>query len=266
MRRCFTLLLFCFGLATSLWGGAVRYGMTRAEVEEVLGKPSAVLAQGNRLVLLYPKNGRIELEQGVATQIINLPVDLGVPLAAPASTAPPQKGSAAKPLAEPMPAPKTTVDPEFEVPRLDSQRNLKADVQRIAAEERAALTDVSPDHAKFWSSLLVASVFRVLVTVIVLKLALAWSSVHADWAKMFLPAIADSVTQAVIGSAAFAFWNTNPLFHLDQVISYFVLLGVLLKTTHACTLPRAIAVAGAAKLASIVLWALLSVMILRLLV
>ena len=34
-----------------------------------------------------------------------------------------------------------------------------------------------------------------------------------------------------------------------------------MKTTHACTLQRAIAVAGAAKLASIVMWALLSIML-----
>jgi hypothetical protein len=266
MRRCFTLLLFCFGLATSLWGGAVRYGMTRAEVEEVLGHPSAVLAQGSRLVLLYPKNGRIELEKGVAIQIFNLPVDIGIPLAPPPSPTPPEKASAAKPLPEPTPAPKTTVDPEIEVPRLDSQRSLEADVHRVAAEQRAAALAVSPTRAKFWSGLLVAFVFRVLVTVIVLKLAFAWSDAHADWVQMFLPAIADSVTQAVIGATAFTLWSTNHLLHLDQAISYFVLLGVLLKTTHACTLPRAIAVAGAAKLASIVLWAFLSVMILQLLV
>jgi hypothetical protein len=43
-----------------------------------------------------------------------------------------------------------------------------------------------------------------------------------------------------------------------------VLLGVLMKTTHACTLQRAVAVAGAAKLASVVIWTFLSVALLHL--
>ena len=38
-----------------------------------------------------------------------------------------------------------------------------------------------------------------------------------------------------------------------------------MKTTHACTLSRAVAVAGAAKIASLVVWTFLSVAIMRLL-
>ena len=55
------------------------------------------------------------------------------------------------------------------------------------------------------------------------------------------------------------------LFRVDDAISYLVLLVALMKFTHASSLKRAVAVAGAAKLASIVVWALLSVVLLNML-
>jgi hypothetical protein len=105
---------------------------------------------------------------------------------------------------------------------------------------------------------------RTLVTAVVLKMAFKWSDVHADWSQMFIPALADSITQSVIAAAVYALWKTNQLFFLDTAASYFVLLGVLMKTTHACTLQRAVAVTGAAKLASVVMWTFLSVALLHL--
>jgi hypothetical protein len=103
-----------------------------------------------------------------------------------------------------------------------------------------------------------------LVTAVILKFAFKWSDVHADWSQMFIPALADSITQSVIAAAVYALWKTNHLFFLDTAASYFVLLGVLMKTTHACTLQRAVAVAGAAKLGSIIIWTFISVALLHL--
>ncbi len=148
--------------------------------------------------------------------------------------------------------------------RQENQRRMEAITERL--EEQHGKMDIAlvPTPRVFWTGAVIGWVCRILITIVVLKIAFKWSDVHADWIQMVIPAAADTVTQSVIQGVAFAVWKTDQLFHLDAAISYFVLLGVLMKTTHACTLSRAVAVAGAAKLASLVMWALISVMILHL--
>ena len=153
----------------------------------------------------------------------------------------------------------------MEKQRQETQRRLEEATEKLAASHDNVQLDLRPKPARFWTGLIVGLVVRALFTVVVLKLAFKWSDVHADWGQMFIPALADTVTQSGISAAAFALWKTTQLFYIDSAISYFVLLGVLMKTTHACTLQRAVAVAGAAKLTSLVLWAAISVVLTHLL-
>lgn len=265
MRRCAFILVIGLGLVVSLWGKGVRYGMSQAEVEAILGKPAAVLTKGSRLVLLYPRNGRIELEQNAAVSIANLPIDAGDS----AASTPPMTPARTDLAPERAPAEEDRAqaaeDAKLEHRRQEIQRRLEEATEKLSANSGKIPFVMGPSPSRFWSGLFTGLVFRTLLTVVVLKMAFKWSDVHADWAQMFLPALADTATQGIISTAVYALWRTDQLFHLDVAVSYFVLLGVLLKTTHACTLPRAVAVAGAAKLASIVMWALLSIMILNLL-
>lgn len=265
MHRWVVLLVLWVCLGASLWGKGVRYGMNRVEIEAILGQPSAVLTQGARLVLLYPKSGRIELEQGVAVRIVNVPVDIGESAASPALPAPAQTEAAARSPVKAADQAQLEAEARMEQSRQAFQRRLEEATEKLSENPRPVPIEIVPRPAVFWTGLLVAWVLRTLLTVVVLKMAFKWSDVHADWSQMFLPALADTITQAVIGATVYALWKTDHLFHLDVAVSYFVLLGVLMKTTHACTLQRAVAVAGAAKLASIVMWALVSVMMLNLL-
>ena len=263
MRKHAVIVIVCAGLTLSLWGAGARYGMTRAEVETALGKPIAVLTRGSRLVLLYPKNGRIEFEQGVAVSLSNVPID-GEAAATPAPSPAPTSPAADAAAVEDQKA-QAAAEAEMARQRQEAQRRLEEVTEKLAESHDKVQFEVGPRPATFWTGLIVGLAFRAIITVVALKLAFKWSDVHADWGQMFIPALADTLTQAGVSAAAFALWKTDQLFYVDAAISYFVLLGVLMKTTHACTLQRAVAVAGAAKLASLVVWAGVSVMLLHLL-
>jgi len=265
MRKCALLVIFGAGLTLSLWGAGVRYGMTRAEVEAELGKPTAVLHHGSRLVLLYPKNGRVEFEQGVVVTLFNVPVEgEGAATAAPAPVPSAPAASATAPAAA---ADQAVPEAEAarERQRQEMQRRLEEATEALAENQGKMQLALGPTPRQFWTTAIVGLVFRTLFTAVALKMAFKWSDVHADWGQMFIPALADTLSQTGIRAGAFALWRTDQLFYVDTAISYFVLLGVLLKTTHACTLQRAVAVAGAAKLASIVLGALITVLLAHLL-
>ena len=237
--------------------------MNRAEVEAALGKPTAALTKGTRLVLVYPHGGRVELEQGGVTTAVNVAMDTGT-ADAPAATSP----APLEPKVE-APPPKTDAaqakaEAKMERLRQENQRRLEEITERLEADHGKVHITLGPRPGEFWKVIAVGWLCRILITVVVLKAAFKWSDVHADWGQMFIPALADALTQSGIQAAVYAIWKTDQLFHLDAAVSFFVLLGVLMKTTHACTLQRAVAVAGAAKLASLVMWALLSVIILQL--
>ena len=256
MPKRLALVAWWLGLVASLWAGGARYGMTREEVVAALGAPAAELTRGPRLILRYPRNGTVELENGVVVRLNGVPVDDGTP--PPPTTAPP-------------PNPNYTLEdlPNLEMrqgtaaPRASTQE-LMAATERLEQGRDKQLLAMVPAPLVYWSSLLVGLVIRALVTVVVLKFAFRWCDVHADWNQMIIPALADTGTQAAINAAAYALWHTNRLFNVDTGIAYFVLIGVLLKTTHACTLPRAVAVATAAKFASCVTWILISAALLNL--
>jgi hypothetical protein len=258
MGKNLALLTLWTGLTISLWAGGIRYGMSRAEVETALGKPVSVLSQGPRLILLYPKSGRVELEQGVVVKLTGVPVEDEPP-------APPPPAAAAKPTPSKENAARAAAEAKIEKARQENQRLIEEATEKLAESHNKVPLVIGPSPRQFWSTLVAGLVFRTLVTVVVLKIAFKWNDMHADWGQMYLPALADTATQAGIGAAAYTLWRADHLFYVDAAVSYFVLLGVLMKTTHACTLQRAVAVAGAAKLSSLVMWALISVVLLNLL-
>jgi len=265
MGRLVVIAVICLGLMIEAGAAGIRYGMTREEVEEALGEPQSVLKQGSRFVLLYPKAGRVEFEGGVVVNIKNVPLDIGTSAVAPSA--------APTAAAAPAPAPANSHRQPAAVPGqvkaakpgVDAQRQLEALTEQLAHPPPEQPLMIVPPAASVWGALGVGLLVRTLVTAVVLKLAFKWSDVHAEWSQMFIPALADSGAQTGIAAGVFVLWRTQRLFFLDTAASYLVLLVVLMKTTHACTLSRAVAVAGAAKIASLVVWTFLSVAIMRLL-
>ena len=55
-----------------LEAAGIREGMSRAEVEAELGLPLSSMAVGDRLILNYPDNGRVELEGGRVTRVVRV--------------------------------------------------------------------------------------------------------------------------------------------------------------------------------------------------
>jgi hypothetical protein len=281
------LLLLVFAAQPLLQAAELVEGMSQVEVEAILGKPTSVLHRGNRTLLLYPKKGRVEFEDNRAVLFSNVqaPADPQASAAVPKSVegGPPPPPAPASPLTAkptavaptksaniptskvfaPAKADELTNDDKSDIAK---QQALFADaVQQMSEKPRSFGIEQRPPSVGYWTALLVECLVRVLITVVVLKLAFHWAEVHADWGQMWLPALADSLSRAGIAAAALRFWHTTQLFHIDDGVSYFVLLITLMKTTHACTLPRAVAVTMAAKLASLIVWVLVSVALLNLL-
>ncbi len=250
MGKPLALLACWLGLTVGLWAGGVQYGMNRGQIEAALGKPIAVLNRGPRLILLYPGRGRVELERGVVVSLVGVAADDGTPEAAVAAAA------------------KAASISEEDIAEIDARQRaekIRLENRRLIEETRATLAGSHDKELltavrrprEFWSGLAAGLFVRALVTVGVLKLAFLGGAGRAGWGQLILSALADTITQAATGAAAFALWRADHVFYLDVAVSYFVLAGVLWLTTRTCTLGRAAAVAGIAKLVSFALWALI---------
>ncbi|MBK9989397.1 MAG: hypothetical protein IPP19_01360 [Verrucomicrobia bacterium] len=249
-------------LANVLVAAGVREGMTRLEVEASMGKPVSVLLRGNRLVLSYPNGGRVELIEGRVVDMLHVPVAtdaqaLPVPPVSEAEPAdseesePDQSVDEMKNVQEP--SPKGAVVPVAKPPTLEERLTA---MQERAPQERPALGGIL-------LVVLIGGVIRIVIVMVVLKLAFKWADVHAEWGQMFLPALADTIVRSTFEFVGTAVLHVMSWFYFDEATAYIVLLIVLMKTTHACTLSRAVGVAAAAKLMSIVVGGMVMVYVMH---
>jgi nucleoid-associated protein YgaU len=256
-------------LLVGLWLGSlgmalaagVGEGMTRAEVEAAVGKPLSVLERNGVTVLRYPNDGRVELTAGRVTRVVRVR-HVSDP-ATPEELAAEEAAKLAKAEAEALKAEQAA---EAEAAKAEAAAEaMEADVARLTAEhEGGAASTVGAmmgGHSanEFWTMLGIGALVQVGVGMVILKLAFRWADVHADWDQMLWPALAAMAGGAAVQTVGFLAWNVTEFFRVDDAVSYVALLVALLKTTHACTWQRAFAVAAAAKLMTIVVWAFLSV-------
>ncbi|HEY0945641.1 MAG TPA: hypothetical protein VGD81_10250 [Opitutaceae bacterium] len=266
MRTIMTIVSVWLMAGMSLAEG-VRLGMTRAQVEAELGAPASTMQRGDRTILMYAGKGRVELIGGQVVEAAFVPIDDSP--APPALLAPPPAPPVAADAAASTAATGVAVLAASAAP--EPEKHAKEPAPRSAGEAHArpdGVEMVSTETAEsapasFWSAFALGALVRLLITVVVLKAAFRWVDVHADWGQMFVPALADTLTRGLIGAIAYARWQTDQLFYLDEGVAYFVLLGVLMKTTHATTWQRAVAVSAAAKVASLVVWSFASVFVTR---
>ncbi|MFA6288673.1 MAG: hypothetical protein WC661_14915 [Opitutaceae bacterium] len=227
-------------LGSAVWAAGVQAGMSREEVEAALGRPKAVLQNKTRQVLLYPDGGRVELSDGRVVYSTKVPVGPGTPapepVALPATVAP-------------GPVPPVPADDELAVhEQAGHQRMLEKSLEEMTrAHTQRGVVPVA-DPAGFWGGLLLTSFAQLLAAVVVLKFAFSWAEVHADWGQMWIPALADTVATMLVRCLAYVFWGATELFQMDNALAFLVLMWVLMKTTHACTWPRAIGVAVTTKM------------------
>ena len=257
-------MLLCISTAVA---GGVRNGMTRLEVEEALGRPKAVLESNGRQVLLYPNGGRVELSGGKLVYSTKVTVDVGTP-ALESTPAPVANAEVVVPSVAPVASvspvslakPASTAVPVAEKDEMAVYTPAQATAQSRLLDK--SLEDMSrahsqpgvlthPDPARFWIELLLSSLVQLLAAVVVLKFAFAWAEVHADWGQMWIPALADTVATMAVRSLAYILCGATELFQMDNGIAFLVLLWVLMKTTHACTWPRAVGVAMTTKMVGV---------------
>ena len=281
---------------TAWSAGGVREGMSRADVEAALGRPVSALAKGDTVILRYPNNGRVELIQDRAVVLVRVPHadDVEREEAEAAAAQAVLDAELAKERAAEEADRKAMAQAEAESARAAAAAAARGepvalpegalqDLERVTEGLVAAHGQpggASP-HAGadspfiggethgigagggFWFGLLAMFFVQFAVGVVALKLAFKWSDVHAEWSQMPIPALANALTLATTRAGAFALWHTPDLFYVDHALALGVMLYVLRKTTHACTFPRAVAVAMAAKLTSFVVWILLSVFVMN---
>lgn len=250
----------------------VREGMSREEVEAELGRPLAVLARDDRVIMRYPGDGRVELVADKVVRVVRVRhVDdpptpeeeaetearrLKAVADAEAAAEAEQMAKFAKENAE--------AEVAWAKAEAEARRKLEQSVEEMTAAHEAGPTAEdfglsAPEPGHYWIMLVVSFLVQAGVAMVGLKLAFRWCDVHADWDQMVAPAVVASLAGAAVRAAGYAMWQVTEFFYVDNAISYFALLGTLLKTTHACTMARACAVAAAAKLMMMIVWVFLSV-------
>lgn len=246
----------------------LRYDMTEAEVRAAAGPPTSLLDRGDRAIWMYPDGGRVEFEQGRAISIQNMLMATEAELIE-AQAAAAEAEHLAVEEAELLAAEEVTaMEAEMAVADAAVMQAMSDSVEQLEAQYEGGGMPVDlglgpPEPKEYWLTLAVQAVLGVLITMVVLKMAFKWADIHADWSQMFLPALVDMFAVVVIRAGGYVLLKTDQFFHIDDGVSFFALLITLKLTTHASSLQRAVTVAVAAKLASIVVWSLLSVVILQ---
>lgn len=248
-------LLFWLAWVSVLSAAGVREGMSREEVEAVLGRPRSVLESKGRQVLLYADGGRVELAEGKLVQAVKVPMDFGqaeavpapvVPVTAPVAE-PPKPAAVAAASTEPV-----TAGGELAVyDQSAHQRLLEKSIDDLSRVHEDKGTVPAPDPMGFWAELALSSLAQLLASVVVLKFAFAWVEVDAEWGQMWVPALAEMAATVAVRIGAYFAWGATQLFQMDNGVAFAVLIVVLMKTTHACTWRRAAAVAMTTKVAGI---------------
>jgi hypothetical protein len=258
-------------LATSLVA-AVRYDMTKEELIKELGKPTSILMKGGREVLIYPKNVRIEFENGKAVSI------RGIDLAAAEAAANPPVTPAAAPTA-PVEAgdedePKLT--PAEQKARAEEEAKLEKEMAAADAKARAemekAISELenpgSPAEAMSQPSFVlfdfgVELVVKWLLMLAALKLTAKYWSVDIEWQGLMIAAAADTGVRAVVLGVGEGLMDLPTVFLADEALAAIVLVLVLRKVSTNQSLQQAITVTVTSKVFSIVVGSFLSVVILR---
>lgn len=257
-------LLIILGLCIqALLAGVLREGMNREDVEAQLGRPLSVMEKGEHVVLLFAGGLKVELHGG---KVVDMSPSLRAP-EVPEPKGPPPETTLKDVLSQELKRPAEMVDmPPPSAVQKASDPEAGALVPARAGKDLPASASRRYEEPviKFWIHLLLSSLVNFVITLAALRLAFRWVDVQAEWGHLWLPALGEVLTRlGVVLVALFAFGLGN-VFGIDEAVSLLVLIYLLKRATFACTLPRAVAVAFAAKTTGFVLWAFASAPLMRL--
>ncbi|RXK53832.1 hypothetical protein ESB00_19310 [Oleiharenicola lentus] len=251
-------------------GAAVRYDMSKAELLQELGKPVSVLRRGDREILIYPNNVRIEIEQGKVVVVKGL--DLAAqetaptPAAAPTEEVAPTEAEPAEPKLSPEEQ-KAQAEAEAKLEKALAESDTKA-----RAEMEKAITDLetlgeSAEHRPepsfnltgFFTELFI----KWALMLAALKLTCKYWGADVDWSGLMIAAAADTAVRAIVGVIGYVVLEMFTLLYADEALAAIVLVLVLRKVSTNQSLQQAVTITMTSKVFSIVVGSFLTVLILN---
>ncbi len=262
--------LICLLLLLANAGAAVRYDMSKAELMQELGKPVSVLVRGDREVLIYPNNVRIEIEQGKVVVVKGL--DLAAqeaappPVTAPADAAAPTETEPAEPMLTPEEQ-KAEAEAEAKMDQALAESDAKARAEmEKAITEMETLGDASthPSEPSFnLTGFLLELFIKWALMLAALKLTCKYWGADVDWSGLMIAAAADTAVRAIVGVIGYVVLEMFTLLYADEAIAAIVLVLVLRKVSTNQSLQQAVTITMTSKVFSIVVGSFLTVLILN---
>lgn len=258
------LLGLCLIACTA--GAVVRYDMPREELLLELGKPTSILARGDREVLIYPNNVRIEISQGKVVGIKGIDLVAAEQAAATAAGAEP-----AKPV-----EPAEAAEPEQQKAQDEADAKAEKEYAEAGARARAgmeqAITDlenrgsqpeamIAPSFS--FTGFLIELVVKWLLMLAALKLTSKYWNADIGWSGLMIAAAADTGVRAVILGVGEGLMGMMSVFYADEAAGALVLVMVLRRVSTNQSLQQAVTITMTSKVFSIVVGSFLSVVILR---
>lgn len=273
------LMLAAFVALTLGLAGAegLHYQMSKAEVKAAAGEPLSSLERSGRAIWMYPDGGRVEFEDGRIVSIQNmLMADEAERLAAAKAAAQQAQAeleaeqAAAEEERLKFEAELAEAEAEFAAANAEMMEQFSESIENYEAMLESGQMPIDlglgpPDPLQYWLSLGVEAIVGVILTLVILKAAFKWCDLHADWGQLVMPAMVDMFAGVLVRGGAYLLLQTDQLYRIDDGVSFFALIAALRWGTHAGTLQRAVSVAVVCKLANIVVWSLLSVVVLQVL-
>jgi hypothetical protein len=258
LRRWLSVLFLLLASA----GAAVRYDMSRAELVQELGKPVSALVRGDREILIYPNNVRIEIAQGKVVSVKGL--DLAVPTPAAA-------------LAEEEAVP---AEPKLTSEEQKAQAEAEAKLEKTLAEADAkgpvemekTITDLEnlghsgekPAPRSFSvTGFLMELMIKWALMLAALKLTCKYWGADVDWSGLMIAAAADTGVRAIVGVIGYVVLEMFSLLYADEAIAAIVLVLVLRKVSTNQSLQQAVTITMTSKVFSVVVGSFLTVVILN---
>jgi hypothetical protein len=281
MRIPFAVLLLLLAIGPAQ---ALDYGMTREQVANELGRPATEARRGTREVLNYPKNIRIELEEGKVTVIRGLEVVNGV-FVLPDAAAP-----AAAPPAEPDGPTEATAKSEADLAReaqaaakAKEESRLEAEAQKrydeanakaMAEMEKAVdqmetlhdqQSEPQPAPAFNVAAFLVELVVKWVLMLAALKLACKFWGYDTFWSSLLIAAASDTAVRVAVDLIGTQLLGMMSLFYADEAIAAIALVLVLKKVSINQSTAFAVQITLTSKVFSVVVGSFLVTVLLNVL-
>jgi hypothetical protein len=248
-------------LAATVAASALDYGMTREQVLHELGRPTSDMAVGNRLILTYPQNVRIELVDGKVAVVKGLAVVDGA-FRPPGYVSPAAKAQA---VAVAQVAAKKEED-AFRQEITGGQAKPGAELEKTIGQIEEMSRPAVPAAAKGFDgpAFLLEAILKALMVLLALLAAARFWNCGLLFGGVVLAVSADALTRTAVDFAGTQWLGLPTLFGADEAIAGLALLLVLKQVAINRSTPVVARVVLATKTFTLVIGSFVVTVLLRL--